>query len=183
MNDFVDMTWVTLWHCFLWRSMTCNRDFKTSEEQVPRPRSPAPDQLGCFFPPNPPSVYCAKPDLGSTWRNDSTAKLKKKKRCTPWNKPSPLKIGHPKRKLVFQPSSFRCELEWTVSFPEGNQLSFIPSPFPSRSTFFFCPSAFCGEAQGDEVSPLGHEIVWPGTMKVTMNFFSFPNVPIHGAGK
>jgi len=34
---------------------------------------------------------------------------------------SPLKIGHPKRKLVFQPSIFRCY----VSFRESNYLSLI----------------------------------------------------------
>ena len=130
------------------------------------------------MPPNPPSVYCAKPDLGSTWRNDSAAKLKKKE-----------EMHSPETNIAPEHRPFQKETSiltihfqvWTISFPDGNQLSFIPSPFPSRSAFFFCPSAFWGEACGDEVSPLGHKIVWPGTMKV--NFFSFPNVPIHGAGK
>ena len=52
---------------------------------------------------------------------------------------SHLKIGFPKRKLIFQPSIFSCE---NVSFVEGNQLPTStkqPSPeaFPSRSREVF----------------------------------------------
>ena len=36
---------------------------------------------------------------------------------------SPLKIGHPKRKPVFQPSIFRCKL--AVSFREGRSIFFL----------------------------------------------------------
>ena len=42
---------------------------------------------------------------------------------------SPLKIGHPKRKLVFQPSIFRCY----VSFREGIYLGVISQLKRSKS--------------------------------------------------
>jgi len=42
--------------------------------------------------------------------------LEKQRKCPPETNKSPLKIGHPKRKLIFQPSIFRCP---NVSFREG----------------------------------------------------------------
>ena len=48
--------------------------------------------------------------------SERVCKSRIKTHTLPETNSSPLKIGHPKRKLVFQPSIFRCE---NVSFREG----------------------------------------------------------------